>query len=163
MKGLIFTEFIEMVEAKFGLDTVDNIIESCDLPSGGSYTAVGTYDHQEISDLVTALSKLKEIPVPDLLKVYGEHLFSRFAVLYPQFFTSQKDNAFDFLADVQDYIHVEVKKLYPNAELPHFEISRRGAGTFTMIYRSTRHLEDLAEGLIQREIDVLKSKIPKSG
>ena len=42
MKGIVFTEFLEMVEAQFGLDTVDAIIENSDLPSRGAYTAVGT-------------------------------------------------------------------------------------------------------------------------
>jgi len=31
MKGIVFTEFLELVEDKFGLEMVDNIIESSDL------------------------------------------------------------------------------------------------------------------------------------
>ena len=34
MKGLVFREFIDLVEAKFGDDIVDEIIEAADLPSG---------------------------------------------------------------------------------------------------------------------------------
>ena len=41
MKGIIFTEFIEMVEDKFGFEVADNIITNSNLPSGGAYTAVG--------------------------------------------------------------------------------------------------------------------------
>lgn len=44
MKGVVFTEFIEMVEGRFGLAMVDRIIEAAQLPSSGVYTAVGTYD-----------------------------------------------------------------------------------------------------------------------
>ena len=47
MKGVVFTEFIEMVEDKFSADIADQIIEEADLPSGGVYTSVGTYDHAE--------------------------------------------------------------------------------------------------------------------
>ncbi len=36
MKGVIFTEFIEMVEAKFSAEMVDTIIEGANLNSGGS-------------------------------------------------------------------------------------------------------------------------------
>ena len=53
MKGLVFTEFLEMVESKFGLEVVDNIIEHSELPSGGVYTSVGTYDFNEMLSLIT--------------------------------------------------------------------------------------------------------------
>ena len=44
MKGMVFTELLDMVEDKFGIDMVDSIIEDADLPvSKGVYTAVGTY------------------------------------------------------------------------------------------------------------------------
>ena len=33
MKGIIFTEFLELVEEKFGLTMVDKIIEQSDLES----------------------------------------------------------------------------------------------------------------------------------
>ncbi len=56
MKGIVFTEFIEMVESKFGFDMMDDIIESANLPSGGIYTAVGTYDHTEMVQLVIEIS-----------------------------------------------------------------------------------------------------------
>lgn len=148
MKGIIFTEFLDLVEGKFGMDMVDDIIDACDLPSGGSYTAVGTYDHKEIVDLVVALSQKTEIPVPDLLKVYGEHLFKRFVTLYPRFFERDTD-AFGFLEGVENYIHVEVRKLYPNAELPRFETERPDDQSLVMVYHSGRHLEDVAEGLIR--------------
>ena len=39
MKGIIFTEFLDMVEKKFSIETVDHIIEVSNLSSGGSYTA----------------------------------------------------------------------------------------------------------------------------
>ena len=33
MKGIVFTEFLELVEDKFGLETVDEIINNSDLKS----------------------------------------------------------------------------------------------------------------------------------
>jgi len=57
MKGVVFTELLKMVEEAHGLDMVDTIIEKSDLPSGGIYTAVGTYDHTEAVSLVVNLSE----------------------------------------------------------------------------------------------------------
>ena len=42
MKGLVFTEFLEMVESKWGLATVDRVIQGAALPNNGAYTSVGT-------------------------------------------------------------------------------------------------------------------------
>jgi hypothetical protein len=60
MKGLVFREFIDLVETKFGDDIVDEIIEAADLPSGGAYPAVGTYPHSEMVSLVVELSRAVE-------------------------------------------------------------------------------------------------------
>ncbi len=149
MKGIIFTEFLELVEQKFGFDMVDEIIEMADLPTGGEYTAVGSYDHQEIVGLVMALSEKSGLSPSQLQKVYGNHLFSRFPVLYPELFVKSADDALGFLEGVETYVHVEVKKLYPEAELPTFETHRPKPDELVMIYSSKRHFSDLAEGLIE--------------
>lgn len=86
MKGIVFSESLELVEEKFGLETVDHLIESTELASGGAYTAVGTYPHSEMVALVVALSQKSGIPVPDLLKVFGHHLFNTFNKNYSVFF-----------------------------------------------------------------------------
>jgi len=44
---------------------------------------------------------------------------------------------------------VEVRKLYPDAELPRFQASRRADGGLNLLYLSSRHFADLAEGLIE--------------
>ncbi|MEM7313613.1 MAG: heme NO-binding domain-containing protein, partial [Planctomycetota bacterium] len=67
MKGMVFTEFQEMVEDEFGFDVYDEIVEASDLPSGAAYTAVGTYDHTEMLSLVTNLSKKLKAPIPALV------------------------------------------------------------------------------------------------
>lgn len=136
-----------MVDRDFGIEMQDALLLECDLPSGGIYTAVGTYDHSEIAALVSKLSEKTGISVRDLLRVFGEHLFSSFATRYPAFFDGE-GSAFEFLENVESYIHVEVLKLYPSAELPRFEVERPDQETLVMIYHSDRHLEELAHGLI---------------
>ena len=48
MLGRIFTEFFTLVEAEFGDDMLDDIIEDAELPNEGAYTAVGNYDYLEL-------------------------------------------------------------------------------------------------------------------
>jgi hypothetical protein len=42
-----------------------------------------------------------------------------------------------------------VKKLYPNAEFPRFEVRARAPGRLEMVYRLHRPLADLADGMIR--------------
>lgn len=148
MKGIVFTEFLTMVEGSFSLDMVDTIIEKSDLPSGGAYTSVGTYSHTEIAALVTNLSIESGIEIPILLKTFGTYLFHSLAKAYPDF-VSKTTDPLDFLEQVETYIHVEVRKLYPDAELPTFVCSRPDSvDSLHMIYESNRHMEDVCEGLI---------------
>jgi Haem-NO-binding len=148
MKGLIFTEFLEMVEAKFSPDMLDRILDAADLPSGGAYTAVGTYDHREMVELVTRLSRETGIPAQDLVRSFGTHLFERFHRSFPMYFEGVR-TTFDFLRQVPDYIHVEVHKLYPDAELPSFAHETPGPDRFVLVYQSSRPFSVLAEGLIK--------------
>ncbi len=158
MRGIVFTEFLELVEDKFSADMVDTIIDSSNLPSGGAYTSLGTYSHSEMVKLVTSLSKETDISVPDLLKLFGEHLFGVFNVGFPVFFEGI-NHAFEFLKNIENYIHVEVRKLYPDAELPKFEYETPSENTLVMIYSSNRPFGDLAEGLISGCIKHYKKPI----
>lgn len=148
MKGIVFCEFVEMLEQEFSADMADEIISGAALESGGAYTTVGTYDHHEMLALVTQLSEKTGTPVPDLVEAFGRYLFGRFVDLYPAFFEGV-DGAFSFLDRIEEHVHVEVLKLYPDAELPTFDTSRTDDNTMVMVYQSTRPFADLAKGLIE--------------
>jgi len=147
MRGIVFTEFLDFVAEKFSQEMVDHIIEASDLPSEGAYTAVGTYDHQEMVQLVSALSKISGTPVADLVTSFGQHLFGIFAEKFPMYLEGL-DATFPFLLAVEEKIHVEVRKLYPDAELPTFEFEFPESNRMLLIYHSSRALGDLAEGLM---------------
>ena len=117
MKGIVFTEFLEMVEQKFGLETVDKIIENSELKSRGVYTSIGTYDFGEMSSLITNLSAETDIDIPTLIHVYGLYFFDTLAKGHPDIFNYYK-TAFNLLAGIEKHIHVHVRKIYPDAELP---------------------------------------------
>jgi len=156
MKGIVFTEFLEMVEQKFGYETVDHILTDSELESGGAYTAIGTYNYAEMVQLIVGLSEKTGLTVPVLLHEYGKYFFDVLYSSYPQFFDAL-DEPFDFLESIEHHIHVEVRKLYPDAELPTFETERVGANTLKMIYHSERKMSDFAEGLIIRTLNHYKT------
>ena len=149
MKGIVFTEFLELVEDKFGLSMVDTIIEESDLPSQGVYTAVGTYDFAEMLALVSRLSEHTKIEVQTLLLVYGEHFFSVIERSYPMFLKQYSD-PITMLSSIENHIHVEVQKIYPEAQLPTFEIVNKTEHSLEMIYTSSRALYNFGLGLMNK-------------
>lgn len=155
MKGIVFTEFLEMVEGAFGYDTVDHIIVDSKVPSEGVYTAVGTYPHSEIVQLVVALSQRTETPVPKLLHTFGRYMFDTFSKNYTSFFEGI-DSAFDFFESIDQYIHVEVLKLYPDAQLPKFYTESRGDRELHLVYESDRKMADFALGLLEKGLEYFK-------
>ena len=58
-------------------------------------------------------------------------------------------DSFSFLKTIDEVVHIEVRKLYPDAELPSFETVEAGPAHLQMTYRSPRCLGDFAEGLME--------------
>ena len=150
-----------LVENEFGLEVVQQIIDECELETEGVYTSVGTYSHKDMFKMVGKLSEIKGLPVPALLTVFGEYFFTTLKTKYPVFV--EKPNLFSFLNSIDQYIHPEVLKLYPEAELPRFEAEIKSDNEMTLDYMSSRKLSDLAIGLIKgaakhfkEDVDVVK-------
>lgn len=148
MKGIVFTEFLEMVEEKFDYETVDEILTKGELPSGGVYSSVGTYSHKEMFVLVQNLHEKTGVPISSLLEVFGEYLFQALYKAYG-FMFQDLTSAYDMLYSIEGYIHVEVRKLYPDAELPTFNTISRNDKVLVMDYTSERNMSDLAVGLMR--------------
>ncbi|APD07893.1 hypothetical protein UJ101_02393 [Flavobacteriaceae bacterium UJ101] len=157
MKGLIFVEFLEMVDEKFGMEITEEIVEKSHLPSNGYYTTIGTYDDSEMISLINELHKKTMIPLPKLLKTFGHYLFNRFTIRYASML-DQFSSGFELLKKIDTYIHVEVQKLYPQAILPHFDFEQLTEKELKLIYKSQRKMPDLAEGLIAAAMDHYNEK-----
>lgn len=158
MKGVVFTEFLDFVGTAHGADMVDDIIDDADLANDGAYTAVGTYPFTDMQRLVIALATRTKTSAPELLRTFGDHLCRRFVVKFPEFFHAQTC-LFDFLESVDRHIHVEVHKLYPDAELPKFTTVRCEAGFMSLDYASCRPLASLAEGMIGAAADYFGQEV----
>jgi hypothetical protein len=151
MKGVVFTEFLELVESKYGMEVADDV-QTKGNPCDTGFTSVGTYDHKILISLVVELSRSIGKTPQKIVYEFGKHLFHRFRETYPDPVRGSA-NTWDFLRSVEDVIHDEVRKLYPDAELPSFRFPPAEDGSFQIEYVSARPFADLAAGLIDACIE----------
>ena len=152
MKGIVFTEFLELVEDKFGLEMVDDIISNYELESEGVYTAVGTYSFSEMLQLLQNLSERTDISIDNLLLVYAEHFFSVIEKSYPGLLATYKD-PIEMISSIENHIHVEVRKIYPDAELPTFIVEEKTKNSLILIYKSSRAMHHFGLGLMNKTFE----------
>jgi hypothetical protein len=148
MKGTIFVELINMAEDAFGEDVVDEVLDKTDLENDGAFTAVGNYPCSELIKIVVAFSEHSGISAEDLQRKFGHWMMDHFVDNYAEFFTGKTDS-FSLLEAVDGEIHVEVKKLYPDAELPVFATKRLNDEHLEMVYSSPRPLVEFCHGMIE--------------
>jgi len=156
MMGMVFEEFFAYVERECSEDMVDDIIIDAKLENGGAYTAVGRYDFNDLVALVTALSNKLDVPIESLVHNFGQYIFARLYKLHKEYLP-EWNNAFDVFRKIDNHIHIEVQKLYPNAELPKFTIEQDTKDEMILLYSSVRPLAPFAEGIIKGCIDYFET------
>lgn len=156
MKGIIFTEFLELVEDKFGVEMVDKIIMQSKLESEGVYTAIGTYKFAEMLSLLQNLGANTGVSIDNLLLTYGEHFFSIIETSYPGLLATYKD-PIEMLSSIEDHIHIEVRKIYPDAELPTFIVEEKTVDSLVMVYKSSRAMHHFGLGLMNKTFEHFNS------
>ncbi|MDP5253127.1 MULTISPECIES: heme NO-binding domain-containing protein [unclassified Vibrio] len=148
MKGIIFREFLELVEDKFGLLAVETVLQ--EVGSDGVYTTVGSYDHKELVKLIVSLSKHTGVDVAQLQQVFGETVFISLYNTIPEGANIKEcQTTFEFIRHVEDYIHVEVKKLYVDAKPPSFSFISEQESELVFDYYSARCMADVCLGLVK--------------
>lgn len=147
MKGIVFVEFNNFIEEMFGDEFWDELLEDANLPSEGIFTSVGTYDDQELFTLVGLVCEKKDLTGQQAQHAFGQWVFKKLYQAAPAEAHDFKD-IFEFLHGVENVIHVEVKKLNPDAILPEFEFLSETDNTLTLLYKSPRHMCFFCEGLI---------------
>jgi hypothetical protein len=82
------------------------------------------------------------------LQHFGRHLFGRFVEIHPNM-TNAFSDVFSLLSALENTIHVDVNKLYRDAETPSFTYEQNGQQQMVFIYRSRRRMADFAQGLLE--------------
>ncbi|WP_419811194.1 heme NO-binding domain-containing protein [Bacterioplanoides sp.] len=150
MKGIVFDMLRDMVEEQYGLDGWQAVLDKAG--SDGLFISTDSYHDEELLALVAAGSEVTGIDPNDLVFAFGQFMVGEFYKRFPRYF-DECDGLIDFLLSVDRVIHVEVRKLFPDAGVPEFRYSQptpdqQSPDQLTMIYQSQRKLCRLAEGLI---------------
>lgn len=145
---MLFTELVDFIERHSDLETAESIIQTANLESSAAYTSVGNYPHEEVIQLVNAATSILGIPQQDLMRLFGRELFARLYDSHPQFFEAAVNDAPTFLTRVEDHIHTEVRKLYPDSTPPSVRTSEDD-GCLVVSYRSHRPFAIVALGLVE--------------
>ncbi len=153
MKGIVLRQFIDYIEQRCGVDAIDDALQQPDLSSCGAYTAIGYYPHTDLVTIAQAICGSQSIPMPALMTEFGHHLFTVLATTHDNL-VADFQTCLDMLASIETVIHRDVRKLYPSAELPFFQVKERIGNEYLVLeYRSSRPFADLAHGLIRGALD----------
>ena len=143
MKGVIFNVVEEVVTHHLSLATWDHIVTAARVD--GAYTSLGTYDDAELDRIVVAAARVLNLSTDEVLRFVGTHAFARLAERVPEVMATMPDWR-RVLTDLDQVIHVEVKKLYPAVMVPTFSAETVG-DEVVLRYGSARRMCALAEGL----------------
>ena len=147
MLGIVFTSLIDMLEEKVSPDFADEVIVEAELQNDGAYTAVGYYPFEEMQKIVGILVKKTGKSANELLYDFGFYLFGKLSAAHGSVLANT-DSLLQMLEHLDGDIHVQVRKLYPDADLPRFKVMSRTDNAMVLQYYSERDLYALAEGLM---------------
>lgn len=158
MKGIIFNLLEGFVVENYGDQTYEKLIDSCSLKTKGEFVGPGTYPDEDLFEMVTQAVKMTGIPSGVLIEAFGKFCFPKLAERFPQF-VKPYSHPKDFLKTIHSVIHVEVKKLYKDAETPIFSYKEPSPTELILVYKSKRKLCALVNGLLNGVSEYYKSSV----
>lgn len=148
MKGVIFTSFMDFAEKALGMDFVETMVDRLEPASGAVYTDVGTYSPDELMAMVGYILEETELEAEALSRDFGRHTFGHLVARYGYIIEGFRDT-FDCVANLDETIHGNVRKLYPDASLPTMDARIADDGdSLVLHYQSTNPFMHVAHGLL---------------
>jgi hypothetical protein len=151
VKGIIFNLLETVVTEEHGDDAWDDLLDAAGVE--GSYAALGNYPDAELLRLLALMPEAFGGDRDEQLRWFGRGAMPILAERYAVFFEQPADTR-SFLLTLNNIIHAEVRKLYPDADVPTFDfdpiagVEPPPGDSLVMGYQSTRRLCALAEGFI---------------
>ncbi len=144
MKGVLFNVVEDVVTEAMSAEAWDDVVD--DSGVSGSYTSLGTYPDEELSQIVHATARAAGLSDAETLQLSGRLGFKHLVRRAPQLLDGL-DGWRAVIKSLDDIIHPEVRKIYPDADVPGFAATDDG-DALVVIYTSKRGLCSLADGLI---------------
>ena len=147
MKGIIFNLLENFITDVKSESLWHEVYASTKLEDARPYVGPETYPDEDLFSLVITATQKLEMPVNKALFLFGKYTFKPLSEIHPHYLDGIK-SASDFLMIVDQVIHVEVKKLMPEAYLPKLLITKNDDDSISIHYESKRKLCHFLEGLI---------------
>lgn len=154
MKGVVFNILEDFTIEKFGVEFWEEILKQNDLD--GVFVGPKTYPDSEFLSLVGSIVAFDKLDLADAIRAFGKFSYPRLAEKIGFLKTYMTPE--EILIDLEDIIHVEVKKLLEDAETPSFDVSFKG-GVIFLKYRSSRKFCFFLEGLLDGLADTFDMKL----
>ena len=145
MKGVVFGLLEQCVLLEHGDDGWDAALEAAG--SDGVYTSLGEYPDADLARLVAEVAALRGEDPDKTVRWLGRKGLPLLAETYPHLFARHAD-ARSFVLSLNDIIHPEVRKRFPGADAPTFDIRLAASDRVVLAYTSARVLCRFAEGLL---------------
>jgi predicted hydrocarbon binding protein len=142
VKGIIFNLLEQVVTDELGEETWERVLDEAGVD--GAYTAVGTYEHEELHNLARTAARLTGKTDDEIVRWFGERAVPLLIERYPQLFEAHS-STISLLLQLNDVIHPEV----PGAYAPEFDVDWIDEQSLALGYESYRDLCLFAEGLVQ--------------
>ncbi|MEJ6476741.1 heme NO-binding domain-containing protein [Pseudoalteromonas piscicida] len=146
MRGVIFRGLEELVIEALGMQAWDELLEAY-APTGRVYVSPTSYPDEELFALAQGVAAKLGKPLTEVLAIFGQSLFGFLAEKHKGI--AAKFESFEELVlSIDSVIHMEVKKLYDEPNLPSINVVKEDDKTLILEYCSKRKLCFCAEGLL---------------
>lgn len=141
MKGLLFTELLEMVEEEYGYTVANAVVLNAELRSRGIYANARTYHWKELSLIMGHLHQQTKVPFDLLGQRFGRHLCKRILIAYPQH---------------KNYINRIFALITKKAEVPVFRYIYSDDKSLTLLYNPKVRANCMTNSVIQGYLEHLQ-------
>ncbi len=152
MKGAIFKLLEDFVDATYGPDAFDALVESTELETDEPFVGPGNYPPGDLLALVATAVAAHDTTVEQLLRAFGRHAFPSLARSVPTLMEGL-DTPRAFLHGLESMIHTEVRKLDGEANPARFTVTEVDGTEILLRYESPFGLFPLVEGFLDGVAD----------
>ncbi|OPJ56326.1 heme NO-binding domain-containing protein [Alkalithermobacter paradoxus] len=156
MKGTVVSTWLKTCRKLYNDDIVDKAMESVGLSKDKAFSPLEDVDDITINNIVTNISRSKNMKVTDLWREIGKDNIVTFTSDYPAFF--KHDSLYHFLKSMND-VHKIVVKRIPGSKPPALDVEPISKNEIIFTYKSKRGMFDYFLGLLEGAAKYYNEKI----